>query len=340
MRTFHQLSLEEREHLFSWHEQGISLREIGRRLRRSHTSLGKELKRNRIGLGKRSTEYLIFHYVPCKAQEKAMKRGVKQRQKAPLKEPLIFLYVREHLRPPYSWTPEQIAGRLPIDHPGNSIDDDTIYRYIYGPRQVRMKLWKYLPHHRRKRMKQNGRKVTNRGEVVQAIHITKRPKYIQQRKQPGHWETDNLEGRKSDQTGVSVTVERRTRLIRIRKLNNHKAGTKTDVLLEQFSQEPKELKRTLTLDNGPENKDGGKFRNQSAMTVYKTTPYHSWEKGTVENTIGRVRKYIPKGKSVDTTSDKHLLTIEDRMNNTPRKCLGFLTPNEAYAKILSASHIR
>src|SRR3989344_6362462 len=130
MRTFHQLSLEEREHLFSWHEQGISLREIGRRLGRSHTSLGKELKRNRVGLGKRSTEYLIFHYVPCKAQEKARKRGVKQRQKAPLKEPLIFLYVREHLRPPYCWTPEQIAGRLSIDHPGNTIDDDTIYRYI------------------------------------------------------------------------------------------------------------------------------------------------------------------------------------------------------------------
>ena len=338
MRTFQHLSLEEREHLFSWQEQQISLREIGRRLGRSHTSLGKELKRNKVGLGKRSNEYLVFRYVPCKAQERAVDRGVKQRQKAPLKGPLIFLYVREHLRPPYSWTPEEIAGRLPIDHPGNTIDDETIYRYIYGKKQRRMKLWKFLLHHRKKRMKQNGRKVTDRGQVVAATPITDRPRYIEKRKQPGHWETDNMEGVKSDKTGVSITVERKTRVIRVRKLVNHKAVTKTNVLLKQFSKEPKELKRTMTVDNGPENKDGGKFRNKSTMTVYKTTPYHSWEKGTVENTVGRVRRYIPKGISVDHIPEEKYIIIEDRMNNTPRKCLGFLTPNEVYEKILSASH--
>jgi len=302
--------------------------------------LGKELKRNKTGLGKRSNEYLVFRYVPCKAQEKAVRRGMNQRQKAPLKSPLIFLYVREHLRPPYSWTPEEIAGRLPIDHPGNTIDDDTIYRYIYGKRQVRMKLWKYLLHHRRKRMKKYGRKVTNRGQIVAAIPIAERPKYIEKRTQPGHWETDNLEGKRSDQTGISITVERKTRIIRVRKLENHTAATKTAVLLKQFAQEPSHLKRTITLDNGPENKDGGIFRDQSKITVYKTTPYHSWEKGTVENTVGRVRRFIPKGRSVDGISEKHAVRIEVRMNNTPRKCLGFLTPNEVYAKILSASHIR
>jgi IS30 family transposase len=244
------------------------------------------------------------------------------------------------LRPPYSWTPEEIGGRLPIDYPGNTIDDETIYRYIYGKKQVRMKLWQYLTSHRQKRMKQNGRKVTNRGEVVQAISIEKRPAYIEKRVQGGHWETDNMEGKKSDKTGVSVTVERRARIIRIRKLSDHTAGTKTAVLLKQFVKEPHGVKRTITLDNGPENKDGGKFRDQSHMTVYKTVPYHSWEKGTVENTIGRIRRYIPKGTSVDTISEEQVLIIENRMNNTPRKCLGFLTPNEVYAKIASASHIR
>src|SRR3972149_4743867 len=340
MRTFHHLHLEEREKLFFWHEQGVSLRDIGKRLKRSHTSLGKELKRNKMGVGKRSREYTVFHYVPCRAQKKAEQRAGNQRRKAPLKEPLIFLYVREHLRPPYCWTPEEIAGRLPVDYPVHTMDDETIYRYIYGKKQKRMKLWRYLVRHRKKRMAHHGRKVIDRGQVVEAIHITKRPKYIEKRRQPGHWETDNMEGMRSDRTGISVTVERRARIVRLRKLADHAAHTKTTALLKQFAGEPPSLKRTMTLDNGPENKDGGRFRNTSAMIVYKTTPYHSWEKGTGENTVGRVRRYVPKGTSVDDVPEYTLMMIEDRMNNTPRKCLGFLTPNEVYVKILPASGIR
>jgi len=331
MRTFHQLTLEEREKYFLWKEQGISLREIGRRLSRNHATFSREPKRNaKYGAA----------YLPCKAQEKSVKRAVRQREKAPLKGPLIFLYVREHLREPYCWSPETIAGRLPIDCPGYSIDDETIYRYIYGKKQKRMKLWRHLVLHRKKRMKTEGRKVTNRGEVVQAMPIALRPQSVMKRKQAGHWETDNMEGRRSDETGVSVSVERMARVVRIRKLADHTAGTKTDVLLAQFSWESKEVQQSITVDNGPENKDGGRFREVTSMTVYKTVPYHSWEKGSVENTIGRVRRFVPKGRSVDTITDVHCSIIEGIMNNTPRKCLGFLTPNEKLEKILSTSRIR
>jgi IS30 family transposase len=250
------------------------------------------------------------------------------------------MYVREHLRPPFRWSPETIAGRLSIDCPGYTIDDDTIYRYIYGKKQRRMKLWKYLVLHRRKRMKKHGRKVTNRGEIVHAIPISKRPKSIEKRNQRGHWETDNMEGLRSDTSGVSVTVERVMKITRLRKLADHTAQTKTDVLLKQFSQEPQQYKKSVTLDNGPENKDGGRFQSQSIMTVYKTTPYHSWEKGSVENTIGRLRRWIPKKRSVDGITQEQLIFIENQMNNTPRKVLGFLTPNEVYGKMHNTSHIR
>lgn len=160
MRTFHHLTLEEREKYALWKQQGMSLREIGRRLGRSHTALSREWKRH-TRYGK--------PYLPCLADRRATKWAIKQRYHAPLKEPLIFLYVREHLRPPYSWSPETIAGRLSMDFPGYTIDDDTIYRYIYGKKQRRMKLWQFLVLHRKKRMKTYGRKVTNRGEVVHAI---------------------------------------------------------------------------------------------------------------------------------------------------------------------------
>ncbi len=331
MRTFHQLTLEEREKYFLWKNQGVSLRDIGRRLGRSHTTLSREFRRH--------TRY-GRPYLPCLADRRANRWAMRQRYKAPLKEPLIFLYVREHLRAPFCWTPETIAGRLPVDHPGYTIDDDTIYRYIYGKKQKRMKLWKYLILHRKKRMKKHGRKVTNRGEVVHAISISKRPKSIGKRKHPGHWETDNMEGIRSDCTGVSVTVERMSRVTRLRKLADHTAATKTEVLLDQFSHEPKICQKTITLDNGPENKDGGRFQYSTAMTVYKTTPYHSWEKGSVENTVGRVRRWIPKKTSVDPVTQFQFTIIEDQMNNTPRKVLGFLTPNEVYEKITKSSRIR
>jgi IS30 family transposase len=331
MRTFHHLALEEREKYVLWKQQGMSLRDIGRRLGRSHTSLSREWKRH--------TRYGT-PYLPCLADRRATRWAVKQRYKAPLKEPLIFLYVREHLRQPYSWSPETIAGRLPLDFPGNTIDDDTIYRYIYGKKQRRMKLWNFLVLHRKKRMKKNGRKVTNRGEVVHAIPISKRPKSILKRKRPGHWETDNMEGQKSDHTGVSVTIERMSRVTRLRKLADHTATTKTTVLLQQFSHEPKACQKTMTVDNGPENKDGGRFQKETPMTVYKTVPYHSWEKGSVENTVGRVRRWIPKKTSVDGITQQNLVIIENQMNNTPRKVLGFLTPNEVYEKITKSSRIR
>lgn len=101
MNNYKHLSLEEREKLVAFKEAGLSLRNIAEGLNRSHSSLVRELKRNKTGLGKRSNEYLIFRYVPCKAHQKALRRSTKQRTKAPLKETLIWLYVREHLRHPF-----------------------------------------------------------------------------------------------------------------------------------------------------------------------------------------------------------------------------------------------
>jgi transposase, IS30 family len=171
MKQYHQLTLSEREQLFAWHEAKVGIREIGKRLNRNPGTVSRELKRNASGSGKNNRDYLTFKYLPCKAQKKAEKRARKQRTKAPLKCPEIFLYVREHLRKPYYWTPEEIAGRLSLDHPELSIDDETIYRYIYGRKQRFMKLWVHLRHHRKRRMKQHGRKVKGCGRLPTALKI-------------------------------------------------------------------------------------------------------------------------------------------------------------------------
>lgn len=318
---YHHLSLEEREKLYGLKEQGKSLRAIAKQLGRSQSSLTRELKRN-IKYG---NEYFGNTYLPCKAQGLADKRASRQRYCAPLKEPLIFLYVRQHLRQPYGWTPEQIAGRLPIDHPGSSIDDETIYRYIYRRTSRRYKLWLLLPHRRKKRMVKGGRTVKRDGKLTGTISIDLRPQVVMDRTTVGHWETDNIIGKVSDKTALSTTVERITRYSLVTKLPDRTAKTKAAAVIDRLMTFPTALQQSITIDNGKEN---AVLPRATSMPVYACHSYRSWEKGTNENTNGRIRRTIPKGKSIDPYTEGYIAHLEDKLNDTPRKCLGFLTPRE------------
>ncbi len=329
MKKFRHLSLVEREILYGGLKQGLSLREIGRRLKRDHTSLSDELKRN----VKYGNCYFGNKYLPCKAQVLADKRTFKQRQKAPLKNPEIFLYVRKKLRSGLS--PEVIAGRLPLDQPGEYIDDETIYRYIYSKGMRRYKYWQYLTLQRKKRMKKNGRRIRRDGKIPDSISIDLRPKEVNFRNTLGHWETDNVIGRQSDKTALSVTVERLTRITVITKLKNRSAAAKTAAIVSRLSKLPAQTRLTITADNGKENSYHKQLTATLGTDVFFCHAYHSWEKGTVENTNGRIRRYIPKGVSIDSITDKKIRMIERKLNSTPRKCLGYLTPNETMIRALS-----
>ena len=334
MSNYTHLSLEEREKLFCLNEQGIPLREIGRILDRSDTTVGRELKRNRTGLGKRANEYLIFKYIPCKAHLKALKRGVKQRTKAPLKETLIWLFVREHLKEPFNWTPEEISGRLPKIHPGKSISTETIYQYIYSKKARRYKLWQYLVNKRKKRQKKGGRSVQRASKIPGAVSIDLRPEIVNLRERVGDWETDNVIGKQSDKTALSVTVERVTKLT-ILSLTSKSASSKTEALIKRLTEYPNKARLTLTADNGAENTNHQEITNNLGLSVFFCHAYHSWEKGTVENTNGRIRRYIPKGISLDQLSEDQIKELEYRLNSTPRKSLGFLTPYEKMLEVLA-----
>lgn len=325
MRKYCHLSLLEREKLFAWREAGIALREIARRLDRSDSSLGREVKRH--------TRHWK-PYLPCLAQARTERVGRRQRSKAPLKEPLIYLYVREHLRA--GWSPEAVAGRLTVDYPDKTINKETIYRYVYARKNSREKLWQYLTLARKKRMKKAGRRVRRAGKIPEAISIDLRPKEVQDRQALGHWETDNLEGRRSDESALSVTVERKTRVTLLSKLEARKAVNKAQALVSRLSRLPPEARLTLTADNGKENTPHRLISEKLGLNVFFCHAFHSWEKGTVENMNGRIRRYLPKHTSLDPLTEEGVQVLEGRLNNTPRKCLGFLTPNEEMAKLLPA----
>lgn len=329
LKRYKHLNLEEREKIYALKQKGLSLRDIAKKLDRSASTISRELRRPKYG----------NEYVPCVVQRQVDRIAKRQRRRARLKNPLVFTYVRKHLRRPFSWSPETIAGRLPLDHPGESICHETIYRYIYlDPNTKREKLWRYLPLHRKKRMKRNGRKVKGYTKLSEAIPVPDRPGKINERTELGHWETDNMEGKRSDNTSISVTVERVTRKIKLGKLKDHTALTKTDAVVNQLDSEDKGFVRSITMDRGPENSGYKDISKKLGVVIYACTPYHSWEKGSVENTIGRLRRFIPKGESVDSITQSQLNLLEDKFNNTPRKVLGFLTPNEYYERILPATY--
>lgn len=190
-----------------------------------------------------------------------------------------------------------------------------------------MYLWRYLKNHRRRRLKQVvGRKV-KKTHIPDRVCISHRPENVQDRHTVGHWESDNMIGSKSDTLRLSVEVERKTRfsvlsLVGRSALEKNKSLAKLNTLHPAFI-------KSVTLDNGSENSKYNHVFDTNIVPVYFCNPYHSWEKGTVENTIGRIRTILPKKRSLDSTTHQDIQLIQDWMNNTPRKCLNWLTPSEA-----------
>jgi IS30 family transposase len=326
--TYKHLSLEEREKLFAFRLQGLSLRQIAKLLGRNQSSLTRELKRNMISK---------YQYMPCKAQRIMAKRASLQRQKAPLKNSLIYAYVRVHLKEPFFWSPEQISGRLKFEYPDQSINPETIYRYIYAKKAKRYKLWQYLPLKRSTRMKKGGRRIRPYSHILKLISIDQRPKEVNLRQTLGHWETDNLGTMHSDKSALSTTVERVTRFTLLDKMKDGSAESKANVLIKRLSAFPPHARITITADNGKENTNYTHIRDKLQTKVYFCHIYSAWEKGSVENMNARIRRFIPKKTRIDPLSHQQIKLIEHTLNSTPRKCLGYLTPYEKMNELLNSS---
>lgn len=271
--SFKHLSLEEREILAIELAGGSSLRYVAKKLGRSHASLSRELRRN--------TQYGKT-YMPCIAQKRAVRIGNKQRFKAPLKNPQIFLYVREHLRSPHFWTPQMISGRISTDIKGASISVETIYGHIYKPKNRKHRLWEHLPCGRKKRSKKYGRKIRNNSKIPNAVSIDLRPKSIAKRKVYGHWETDNVEGPRSSKPALSVSVERLTKFVSIRKVKNMSADEKCKALNTGLSKLPQPLRLSIIQDNSSENTSHEFTSNILGTKMFFCHPYHSWEKAPLK----------------------------------------------------------
>ena len=331
--------MSERVELYALSEQGVSLRDIAKKIGRNVSTVSRELRRNKSRCD--------HAYRPVKAQENAVKKAVKQRSKAPLKGPETYLYVREKLKNE-GWSPGTIAGRIKIDKPHLSIHHETIYQYIYG-KGKRHQLWTHLKKKRVRRKIKKGRSVrvaNSPTRIPNAVSILKRPPGVENRQVEGHLETDLMEGPRSDKEVLSVEVFRKARYSQLSKLPDktakvkQKTITKKLKLLQSLQKSNRPILKSITADGGPENTNHQQISKILGVKFYFCQPYHSWEKGSVENTIKRIRYFIPKGTPLSQFTDAQIQWLENKLNNTPMKCLKYLTPNEAFEKEVNSYKFR
>ncbi len=331
---FKHLTIEEREKIQSMMWEKRSIREIAKAIGRSPSSISREVNRN-VPL-KRS-------YRPRLADERAQEKRRSRGRKLRLKSQFIRRYVISHLKQGYS--PEQIAGRLTFEHPDESISHEAIYQYIYNQvyREGRgvlkphyHDLRKYLKRCHKRRAKKGMRK-SQRIWRPKGISIDLRPKEIETREVLGHWETDSMVSKKS-RVGLNTLVERKTGLVFITRVKDGTSETTKDVVVKRLEPLPKQFRKTVTSDNGPENFLYDETMGALDLTWFFAHPYHSWERGTNENTNGLIRWYLPKGTDFATISDETIKSIENTLNNRPRKRLGWKTPLEAFNESVALTH--
>ena len=320
--TYYHLSIEERDRIGVLRAQGTSITEIARTLGRDKGTISRELQRNRAPI------YNV--YLPHKADLRAKERKRRAGKRLRLRNTMIRRYVINHLRK--GWSPEQITGRLSHDRPGYSISHEAIYQFVYDRvTRQRMNLVSCLPraHRKRKRFGQGHHHTSL--HIPNRVSIDRRPKYINQRIQAGHWEADTMISRQSKQA-LLVGLERSSRKVHINKLVAKHSRLVVRKLSHRLKQYPPQLRRTITYDNGSENVGHEKLNAILGTRSYFCNPFHSWEKGSIEHAIGLIRRFLPKKTDFAIITPTQVQTIERRLNNRPRKCLGYKTPSEVFSK--------
>lgn len=317
--TYQHLGVEEREEIQAGLWRKESLRSIAKRLGRSPASISREITKN---------QPLQRRYAPRVAHERAQLKRKERGRKLRLKNQTIRRYVVGKLKEGYS--PEQIAGRMPLDI-GETISHEAIYQYIYAttrhglPKPGYPDLRIYLKRRHRGRQKKGARK----GERIfrpKGSSIDVRPVVVERRTRIGDWEGDSIAS-KDHAPGLNSLVDRTSGLLLLSKLSARTSKATRDVVAKRLESLPS---HTLTVDNGFENQEWQETEADTGAKVYFAHPYHSWERGTNENTNGLVRWYFPKGTDFTKVSKEEIARVEYALNTRPRKRFGYLTPLEVF----------
>lgn len=316
-RKYKHLSQVERDQIALLRAQKWTFEAIGEKLGRNKSTVSREHNRNRESDGS---------YLPSCAQTSASERKKAAGKRASKCEPYAQA-IHDHLRE--GWTPAQIAGHLTRYTRGFSVCHETVYEYIY---QYQIQWALMLPRkHRPRWTKGMGKKHTKREMIPNRVSILERAESINNKSVFGHWEGDSIVCSQST-VSLNVLVERQTQYVRISRVENRGPGATRDAMIASLSSYEVIARLSVTLDNGIEFKWHEEVKEALKLDTYFCQPYHSWEKGLVEQVNGLIRRYLPKKTDLSQVSEKEIRAIEYLLNSRPRKLLKWRTPAEVFAK--------
>lgn len=330
-KRYHRLTLAEREEISRGIWAGESFIQIAQRIDRNVGTISREV---------RSKFHRKGCYSAVKAQEKAdLAKKNKGRKKKLEKKEALKNYVYDKLR--IEWSPEEIANRLKLDYPRNKdmrISHEAIYQHLYClPKgELKKELIKGLRQERKRRLSRKNLHYRKQ-RIQDLISISERPKEVEDRVVPGHWEGDLVMG-KNRASAIGSLVERTTKLTLLAPLKEKDAFAVRTAFAKSFRRIPKQFKKSLTYDRGSEMAEHKLFTQETKIQVFFADPSSPWQRGTNENTNGLIRQYFPKGKKAVDFREvpiKKLREVESRLNNRPRKALKYLTPLECFYKLIT-----
>jgi transposase, IS30 family len=245
-------------------------------------------------------------------------------------------HVTERLKA--GWSPQQIAGRLKqVEADGRaSVCHETIYRHVYGPEGREDGLYRHLPKARRRRGSRYGRRPRS-ASIPRERWIENRPAEVENRESFGHWEGDLLIFRKEHgKANVTSLVERKSRFTFLLANEDKRSAAVIAGIAGALRELPEDARRTVTFDRGTEFTGYAALDRELAVASYFCDPHSPWQKGAVENANGRVRRFLPREVEPGALTPTPLRRLADRLNDTPRRCLGYRTPREAFQEHLAA----
>jgi IS30 family transposase len=325
------LSFSEREEIALGRAEGLGVRQIARQLGRAPSTVSREIARGCLSRRPRG------RYRASVAQGRAEQRARRPKPSKLALNPLLQVHVQQELLE--GWSPEQIAGRLIQQFPHDEsmrISHEAIYQalFVQGRGGLRRELTACLRTGRALRRPQR-RTDGRRERIKDKVMISERPAQAEDRAVPGHWEGDLILGA-AGTTAIGTLVERSTRFVMLLHLpNDHRAETVRDAIVDKITTLPVALRRSLTWDQGIELARHTEITLATDLPVYFCDPHSPWQRGTNENTNGLLRQYFPKGADLAKYSAEHLDAVAGQLNGRPRKTLGFKTPAEELARLLS-----
>jgi IS30 family transposase len=289
-------------------------------LGKHHSSIYREFNRNRSGAV----------YTGAEAQAASEQRRLENKPSPKSDDEALMGEVTALFKKDLS--PDQISGRLRVKHPDRpekQASTSTIYQHLYEETAKDPSLKEHFRQKQAKPRKRSGTK-DRRGQITGRVSIDERPKVVEEKSRVGDWEGDTVESA-GKSAYIATFVDRKTKFLLAKLMPDKRASTLNKAAVRAFRGIPPEARNTLTLDNGKEFAAHSSLSEALSIDIFFAHPYHSWERGLNEHTNGLLRQYLPKKIPFATLTQKQLDKIVAKINNRPRKVLGYLTPFEVFA---------